>query len=325
MSRIVLILAVILAVASAACGGDELRVHLPREVSVRGDSLTLGRLAICRSDDESIARRAEQVTMGRAPFSGESLVIKRSTVLSRLASSGFDADGIAVTGADSVTVSRSEHVVASEELLSRADELLEQKRPGPEGCVYRLVGTPDDMPVPAGDEDISLEAALADSDQSNRVRVVVSAVSGGQTVGRTELAYRVMYPHREAVAAEDLPAGTVLTEQNTTVRTSTSHRPQNANWQPPIGQITIRSVSAGTVLRDSFLRGAQPAFVVERNQTVVMKIDGEGFTLRWLARTLEEGAPGDIIRVRNVDSNRVVSARVAYDGTVQPVYEGIER
>ena len=77
------------------------------------------------------------------------------------------------------------------------------------------------------------------------------------------------------------------------------------------------------MLRESMLRSAQPEVVVERNQAVVMKIDGVGFTLRWLGRALEDGRPGEVIKVRNVDSRRVVSARVAYDGTVKPVYRGI--
>lgn len=322
MHRLAILLVVTCTAASVSATDAELRVHLPREVSVRGDTLTLGRLAVCRSSDEKLSERAERIAMGRAPFSGESLVIKRSTVLSRLASSGIDADRISISGADTVTVSRKEYVVDSEAILAAAEQLLKDTNPGPDGCVWRLVRKPQDLPVPAGDE-VSVKASLAESNAANEVRVLVSAVSGEKTLGSRELSYRVMYPWRQAVAAANLPAGTVLTEENITIRTSTSHRPQGRDWQPPTGQITVRPVSAGTVLRDSMLRGAKPAIVVERNETVVMKIDGEGFSLYWLGRALDSGGPGDIIRIRNVDSNRVVSARVAYDGTVQPVYEGM--
>ncbi|MFP3937104.1 MAG: flagellar basal body P-ring formation chaperone FlgA [Phycisphaerae bacterium] len=325
MSRSVTIAVVIFTAVATASAGAELRVHLPRQIAVCGDTLTLGRLAVCRSDNEQLARRAENLSMGRAPFSGESLAVKRSTVLSRLASSGFDSEDIKISGAEEVTVRRREQMVGSDELLAKAEELLEHKQPGPDGCVYQPVGKVDDMPVPAGDEGVSLQASLTDSDRSNAVRVAISAVSGEQTVGRTELTFRVMYPYREAVAAEDLPAGTVLTKDNIEIRTRTATRPRNRDWQPPLGQITTRPISEGTVLRDSFLRGDQPTVVVERNETVVMKINGEGFTLRWLGRALKKGGPGDIIRIRNVDSNRVVSGRVAYDGTVQPVYEGMEQ
>jgi flagella basal body P-ring formation protein FlgA len=299
-----------------------LRVHLPREVTVQGDTLTLGRIAVCRSEDALLVAKAEKIAMGRAPLSGEALVVKRTTVLSRLASCGIDADRVRLSGAEALTVRRREQVVPADKLLAEAEALLQKAQPGPEGCLWRLVRRPEDLPIRAAKE-VSLQAKLLDDTPRGHVRVRVAAVAGENVLGATELAYRVMYPHREAVAAADLPSGTVLTAANVTVRTSTSHRPQAADWSPPIGQITMRPVPAGTVLRDSMLRSAQPEVVVQRNQTVVMRIDGVGFTLRWLGLALQDGRAGEVIKVRNVDSRRVVSARVGYDGTVKPVYRGI--
>ncbi len=312
------------AATTGAGDGAGLRVHLPRQINVRSETLTLGSIALCRSEDADLAARAERITMGRAPFSGESLTVKRSTIVSRLGSSGIDTDLVRMTGAEAVTVLRDEQIISADRIQTRAEELLQQEQPGPEGCVFQLTRRPDDMPISAT-EDFELVARILDNMGGDMIRVEVAAVSGQDTLGATELSYRVAYPWREAVAAADLPAGTVLTEENITVRNRSSHRPQENNWSPPVGRITTRPVSAGTVLRDNMLRSSQPETVVKRNETVVMSIDGGGFTLRWLGRALQDGRPGEIIRVRNVDSNRVVSARVAYDGTVTPVYEGTDQ
>jgi flagella basal body P-ring formation protein FlgA len=329
VQRRVIILLIACGLTTAVAAGAEaladntaLRVHLPREVSVVSETLTLGHIGVCRSEDPSLAARAEQIAMGRAPLSGEALVVKRSTVLSRLASCGIDADHVRLTGAEAVTVGRREQVVSADKLLAEAEALLKKDQPGPAGCLWRLVRRPEDLPIRAA-KDVSLQATLLKDSPRGHVRVRVAAVAGENVLGATELAYRVMYPHREALAAEDMPAGTVLTAENVTVRASTSYRPQATDWSPPIGQITIRPVPAGTVLRDSMLRSAQPEVVIQRNQTVVMRIDGVGFTLRWLGLALEDGRAGEVIKIRNVDSRRVVSARVAYDGTVKPVYRGI--
>jgi flagellar basal body P-ring formation protein FlgA len=61
---------------------------------------------------------------------------------------------------------------------------------------------------------------------------------------------------------------------------------------------------------------------VHRNENVVMRIKGDGFLLTAMGLALEDGRPGAMIKVRNVDSGRVVMAKVAADGAVEPVFEG---
>ena len=61
------------------------RVHLPRNIWVQGDSITVGSLAIIHSDDDSMTEKISAIAMGRAPFTAESLVIDRRTIMSRLA------------------------------------------------------------------------------------------------------------------------------------------------------------------------------------------------------------------------------------------------
>jgi flagella basal body P-ring formation protein FlgA len=38
-----------------------------------------------------------------------------------------------------------------------------------------------------------------------------------------------------------------------------------------------------------------------------------------MGQTVEEGSTGEYVRVRNVDSQRIILARVNEDGTVEPV------
>jgi flagella basal body P-ring formation protein FlgA len=38
-----------------------------------------------------------------------------------------------------------------------------------------------------------------------------------------------------------------------------------------------------------------------------------------MVQTVEEGSAGEYVRVRNVDSQRIILARVNEDGTVEPV------
>ena len=71
-------------------------------------------------------------------------------------------------------------------------------------------------------------------------------------------------------------------------------------------------------------QGQGPAVekIISRNDTVTMKIEGDGFTITALGQALDDGRSGAFIRVRNVDSGRIVVGKVKSDGSVEPVISG---
>jgi len=58
--------------------------------------------------------------------------------------------------------------------------------------------------------------------------------------------------------------------------------------------------------------------MIKRNTLVVIKIETAGISITADGKALTEGAFGDIIKVRNADSDRIISCKVNYDGTVSP-------
>ena len=51
----------------------------------------------------------------------------------------------------------------------------------------------------------------------------------------------------------------------------------------------------------------------------VIQLEAGGLVVTATGRMLDEGAAGDFVRVRNVDSQRVIIAKVNEDGTVVPI------
>jgi hypothetical protein len=60
--------------------------------------------------------------------------------------------------------------------------------------------------------------------------------------------------------------------------------------------------------------------IVERNQNVVIRIDRDGLVVTAMGKAMQQGKLGENIKVRNVDSQRVILAKVNEDGIVEPVY-----
>lgn len=80
------------------------------------------------------------------------------------------------------------------------------------------------------------------------------------------------------------------------------------------GMVLKYSVTAGTVLRPALL---QPPMVIKRGDHVVLLAQGGGIQVKMEGTALTDGAVGDVIRVRNLSSHRVVQGTVVSAGVVQ--------
>ena len=152
--------------------------------------------------------------------------------------------------------------------------------------------------------------------------VEVAVIAEGKEPALRTLRFRLAWPRKRAVAARDIAAGAALTSDNVRMETVLADSPAAAESPPVAGMVAVAAIPAGTAIQPSLLRAAPPVLLVRRNQTVVMKIRGEGFTITAVGQAMQDGRLGDVIQVQNVDSKRLVTARVQEDGSVTPLREG---
>jgi len=67
------------------------------------------------------------------------------------------------------------------------------------------------------------------------------------------------------------------------------------------------------------VNAAQSPVVIRRNETVVIRIERPGLVVSAVGTVLQEGRTGELVKVRNADSSRVIMCKVNADGTVEPV------
>jgi flagella basal body P-ring formation protein FlgA len=294
-------------------------VFFPREVRVQGDSLQLGQVCVLHGPADLLAKAAP-VALGRAPWAGEELVLSRDVLLSRLATAGVPGQSVRILGAPKVSITRDETTLDSRELIEAALALLEANHPAPRGASYRPVGGVEPVSMPPGAGRRIVARWAKDVPGGAEVEVAV-APAGGAPAVRT-VRFRLAWPRKQAVAAKDIAAGALLGPDNVRIETVQADSPSSAEPPPVVGMAAAAAIPAGTVIQPSLVKAAPVVRVVRRNQTVVMRIRGEGFAITAVGQALQDGRPGDLIRVQNVDSKRVVTARVQEDGSVIPLREG---
>jgi len=80
------------------------------------------------------------------------------------------------------------------------------------------------------------------------------------------------------------------------------------------GKVAVRTLLPGRYIAGSSLR--EP-WVVERGASVQMIFVAGGLTISAAAVTLQPGAAGDFVKVRNIDSGKILSGTVMADGSIR--------
>ncbi|MET3791659.1 flagellar basal body P-ring formation chaperone FlgA [Aquamicrobium terrae] len=80
------------------------------------------------------------------------------------------------------------------------------------------------------------------------------------------------------------------------------------------GKVARRTLLPGRYIPTAALRNA---WLVEQGASVQVNFIAGGLTISATAVTLQPGSPGDVVKVRNVDSGKVLTGTVMEDGSIR--------
>lgn len=118
-------------------------------------------------------------------------------------------------------------------------------------------------------------------------------------------------------AAQALPRGTILQQEDIRLSQREMSGSNTAYLSTPeqaIGKKLKRNVRQGMILSPRLLETPK---VIRRGDRVSIVANSGGIEVRMTGEALEDGATGEIIRVRNLSSKKEISARVTDAGTVE--------
>jgi flagella basal body P-ring formation protein FlgA len=313
-----ILIAIGLLQSEALAGRKSLQVYLPRNATVSSEIIRLKDVAVLQGDEEAAAKAGE-VSLGRVSRPGGSIVIDKQAVISRLASSGIGASDVVLNGAESIVIERKGYVVKSEDFIKAAQQELEKDPNNSSTRRWMAAWSPKEFTGDGAGDDVKLSARLAPSSSQSQARILVSVIQNGKEVCVREVSFNVQYKNQRAVATTDIQAGALISPDNVSIETFESSLPQRA-WAQPYGLSAKRQIKAGDVISADFLESVKSPILVSRNQGVVIQIKQPGLVVTAMGQALEDGRVKECVKVRNIDSQRVLLARVNADGTVEPVY-----
>lgn len=312
---------ILLMPAMSAAADKPLRIYLPQETQITGTTASLGSVGILLGDPALVAQ-AQAVSLGSFSTPGQILQVDRHTLLSRLATVGIKPHQVQFLGAEIMSIGRNEMTLSADQITSYAQRYLEGRFAEAKDMTITMIRPPQPvvLDTSGGAAELSVED---DSIQNSGVRKIRVGISqGGRPVGSQEVYFTVRYAVRRLIAVTELPAGTTLSRDNVRVETVQSDQPEPESWAVPYGMVTRHRIAANGTVSDTQLETPQAPIVVHKRQAVPVRIDNGLLLVSATGEALDDGAVGQIIRVRRGQrpQERIITCRIRPDGSAEPVY-----
>lgn len=309
--RLVLLVCILSAFLPGLASGQ--RITLQETACVKGLFLLCGDVAEIEGNPPWRAAR-----IGKTPLPGTTIRLDRATIERRLSDACVDIGKLEWLGAEAVEITTETVVVNGEELLARGRDFLAGNLPWPAvDSRCDLLGEPPcALTLPAPRRQLQLDAHLPPTvHHKGRLTVEICVAIDGQVVRTVSLCFQVRVWQNVLVTTAFVPRNTALSAAHVNLRRmETTHlvnEPLPAdgkeNWQSRC------HIGAGQVLT---FQNAEQMPDVRRGAIVTIVFEAAGLKVTVPAKSLDSGRAGEIVRVLNLATNRIVKCRVVDASTV---------
>lgn len=307
-----------------AAGSATATVSLRASATVTNPKVCLGDIASIVSTDESLRRQLAELDLADLSTGGAAAPISRQQVEFRIRLAGVAPDRFLLQGAAQVHVLLAMAAVSPEEVLAAARRLVLQRLPWkPEAIVIRQVGSVLGLAtLHDSTEHAHLDAELSTKGLPlGRVRVDVSAYANGLRRETVPVELDVMLLQRVALAARRIERGEVLTEDKLRFDQRPVDRLDNyvASADSIVGKRARIVLTSGQLISATEVETALPdnPILIHAGDVVHLLANLGPLRVTAMGQAMQDGRAGQLIRVRNVDSNHMILGRVRDRETVE--------
>lgn len=311
--RAALLITAVLFSAPALAGQPTVRVQ--KSAAVTDPVVRLGDIATLEGFSSGDEKTYARIELGRAPAVGLGQFMPRAYLEARIREGGMPA-AVRLRIPRRVEIKRKALTMPGEELRQMVRAAIQRRMPhDPEDVAAIDVPSLADLRVPDG---AKLKVVFADG-EAYRGPVVAELVvrDGGEVMRTRRISARVDVFQTVFGVAEPMRRGRRMTTADLVeLRVPHTTLARDVVLEPRMieGAMLRRAVKPGEPLRDAWL---QVPPVIERGDRVRMVAVRGPLRITARGEALGDGARGAYIRVRNLDSRKIVSGRVTGPGEIE--------
>lgn len=315
-SALIWIGAVLLSHPLGAAGLTSVRVY--DRADVAADQILLGGIAQIDGDDSAFVRKLQGVILGRSPLPGKSRTLEPGLLLSRLRQSGIDPELLDLQIPAEIVLHREAVTIDRDQIEQIVRTFLQQQageKPG-EAIAVKDIRVPESVQLPKG----PFTARVSAPKNSDFVgHVPLQVVFNVEPDFERRIGVTASLEQRVNVVVTRRPLGRFkpIDAADVDVKAvDAAGLPADRIEDPEvvIGKRTRRALDSGTVLRPDLIEFPP---LVKRGDRVRIIAESAGLRISAFGQVKQKGAQGELIPVVNLDSNKVVHARVVDAMTVR--------
>lgn len=307
------------AAAHAAPASKTMQIHLPRQIILEDETIKLGQVAVMMGED-SLVESASKIALGKFSVPGQEIVIDKSAIISLLAGNSVNTKKVKFTGAEKIIVKQNLEIITAKQLVDTAVKFLKESQKYSSAGQFSPVRLPKNITIPSDCNNIKITPTLVANSTAAYAAVQLKIDVDGRKTQTINLPFKIRYKIHKAVSIAEIPQGQIITPDKVKFITELSDTPQPPDWTAPFGLVAKSKIPANSIIEGDIAAEEITEVIIERNQSVVIKVDRPGLLLSVSGKAMEKGSLGQYIKVRNIDSDRIILAKILEDGTVEPVF-----
>lgn len=294
-------------------------VNIEEQARVNGPFIELGQIARISGDDEEANQRLRRIQIGDAPVPGGSFSLTKENIVMRLTAAGADMTGTNWNIPAMVTIVGDSQLISSQLLIDKAVEAIRQQvGPGinKEDLVITHIGRVQDVTAPVGDAVLAVSLPYGIR-YNTPVTASIAVTVNGQAVLKVGLKFNVKLYRQVAVATTQMNARDAFTENSLRYeRMDTGQIPPGfyVDKSKIVGLTARRLIMPGMVITDSMVN--RPVLVKRGDAVILVALQGD-MEITAAGQSMQDGYEGQLIRVKNVSSNKIVLGKVMDANRVQ--------
>ena len=292
------------------CAPEEVPlINFMSEATVAGKEVRLAEIAEFAGFDPDELKRTKRIRICNAPPPGEVRELSGDWLNLKMLALGYEDGKVKLTIPDQVVLRGASQLIEKSLLLDELEAHMRGKG-WVAGENFEIVeeNLPEEVEIGPGEFHVSVETPWNVKIPGNTFVTFKIKTREGETVVRTRCRTRTAI--EIPVAGKSMKRGDVLARDDFMVEKRWMERVVRepaSGVKVEEGWRLKRSVKQGEMITWNDL---EPKPVVERGDIVTMRIVADGFTLSGRSTAMEDGLVGQTIRVKNLDSGKIVKGRV---------------
>lgn len=302
------------------------QIQLRAQSMARSETVTVGDVAELTGGTAVLRERIKRIDLADAPKVAETVRISASQIVFRLQLTDLPNTSFQVFGMKEVVVVPFVDTLSEERVIQQARELILKSHSWPEEDLMVRLARPLTVQLPkiSDKEKLDIKTELhTPVTELGRCQVNVAIVIDGEKRLQFPLYFETKLMRAVPVCTVALARGDQFTDQNVRFE----KRPVEASARPAptleglVGKVAKRAMPAGQVVNatDTDGESATPEGgpVIKARQVVKMLVPLGSLNVVARGEAMQDGKMGQVIRVQNVDSKKVVTGRVTGPDTVE--------